>query len=307
MAKSLRSFMIRRSWGKSDAKRDEGLTTPDNIKRFDNIPYGNDPKFNLLDIYRPKSVEGNLPVIVNIHGGGWVYGTKEIYQYYCMSLSQKGFCVVNFNYRLAPENKFPAQLIDINSAFRFIEANENKYGFDLNNVFIVGDSAGGQMAGMYGCLLSNSAYKEEFTSFLVENGIQAPFTLPERIKIRAMGLNCGVYHFDENNLESHLKEYLRIGRNKDFNLKQVRLVSVINHVTKDFPPSFIMSCEGDFLKGEVPFLTSVLDKNNVEYKKKILGDKDNPLWHVFHVNMKLDIAHEINNEEIEFFKSKIEN
>ena len=76
------SERVRREWKIGDAKRDAGLTTPDDIQRFDNISYGEDLVWNLLDVYRPKKKDGKLPVIVNIHGGGWVYGDKEIYQFY---------------------------------------------------------------------------------------------------------------------------------------------------------------------------------------------------------------------------------
>ena len=72
------SERVRKEWKIGDAKRDAGLTTPEDIERFDNIAYGSDPVWNLLDVYRPKEQKGKLPVIVNIHGGGWVYGNKEI-------------------------------------------------------------------------------------------------------------------------------------------------------------------------------------------------------------------------------------
>ena len=96
---------IRTNWAISDRERDEGLTTPEDITRHDDISYGPYGEWNLLDIYHKKDVNTCQPTIVNIHGGGWVYGNKEIYQFYCMSLAQRGYTVVNFNYRLAPENK----------------------------------------------------------------------------------------------------------------------------------------------------------------------------------------------------------
>ena len=68
---------IRHDWGAADAKRDSGKKTPEDILRFDNILYGEDKTWQILDVYKPKSAEGKLPVIVNVHGGGWVYGTKE--------------------------------------------------------------------------------------------------------------------------------------------------------------------------------------------------------------------------------------
>lgn len=309
MGKSLNSMYIRWSWGRSDAKRDEGLTTPSTIDRVDNISYGPDKKYNLLDVYRPKaSSNKKLPVIVNIHGGGWVYGTKEIYQYYCMSLAEQGFAVVNFNYRLAPENKFPAQLIDVNRVFNFIQDNATAHGFDIDNVFIVGDSAGAQIAGLYTSLITNPNYRQAMMPLIISGlgGFDSlEFKLPDKICIRALGLNCGVYHFDTDAKDRFLREYIKFSKDPSFNSMLIKLVSVNSQITRFFPPCFVMSCEGDFLRDEVPLIEKVLEDNHVEYISKVLGTKEEPLWHVFHVNMKMDIAHQINREECEFFKSKI--
>ena len=102
---SAMSDQIRKMFGEGDAKRDAGLKTPDDIIRYDDIRYGTeDDKLQMLDVYRPKGISGKLPVIMSVHGGGWVYGDKEVYQFYCMSLAQRGFAVVNYSYRLALRN-----------------------------------------------------------------------------------------------------------------------------------------------------------------------------------------------------------
>ena len=113
------STIVRKAFAAGDMVRDAGLKTPEDVKRFDDIVYGEDKVWQSLDVYRPKAtnIEEKLPVIVSVHGGGWVYGDKEGYQYYCMSLAQRGFAVVNFSYRLAPESKFPASIIDTNLVF----------------------------------------------------------------------------------------------------------------------------------------------------------------------------------------------
>ena len=72
---SATSERIRREFAESDAVRDAGLTTPDDIQRYDDIAYGSHP-MQKLDVYRPRSATGLLPVIVSVHGGGWVYGDK---------------------------------------------------------------------------------------------------------------------------------------------------------------------------------------------------------------------------------------
>ena len=122
------SSIIRREFKKGDDIRDAGLTAPDDVIRYKDIAYGKDSAMQVLDVYRPKDTEGNLPVIVSVHGGGWVYGDKELYQYYCMSIAQRGFALVNFTYRLAPEYQFPAPMEDTNSVFAWILDNKDKYG-----------------------------------------------------------------------------------------------------------------------------------------------------------------------------------
>ena len=62
-----------------DNEKNAGLKTPDDIRRMDNLPYGPDSKWNLLDIYFPKQAEKPLPLIVSVHGGGWCYVDKDIY------------------------------------------------------------------------------------------------------------------------------------------------------------------------------------------------------------------------------------
>ena len=180
------SAIVRKTFAVGDMIRDAGLTTPDDIQRFDNIVYGEDKVWQSLDVYRPKAIniEEKLAVIVSVHGGGWVYGDKKTYQFYCMSLAQRGFAVVNFSYRLAPESKFPASIIDTNLVFGWILDHAEEYGFDTENVFAVGDSAGAHMLGLYTNLCTNpkyaKVYKEKF-------GIQTP----QDLKIRAVALNCG--------------------------------------------------------------------------------------------------------------------
>ena len=177
------SEFIRKSFKEGDDKRDAGLTTPEDIIRYDNLLYGEDPKWQVLDVYRPRNREGEkLPVIVSVHGGGWVYGDKERYQYYCMDLAQRGFAVVNFTYRLAPEYQFPAPLEDTNSVFAWVLAHSEEYGLDKEKVFALGDSAGGNILGLYCALCTNKEYAGQF-----------PFHVPEGFAPTAVALNCGDY------------------------------------------------------------------------------------------------------------------
>lgn len=287
---------IRTEWAISDAKRDEGLTTPENMTRYDDISYGPYGDYNLLDIYYTKNTVSPKPVIVNIHGGGWVYGSKEIYQFYCMSLAQRGFTVVNFNYRLAPENHYPAALEDINRVFSFLEKEGAKYMADTKNVFVVGDSAGGQLASQYLTIMTNSEYAKLFS-----------FKTPD-VTVRGCGLNCGLYDARmcaERGLNECFYEYLGKAITKD-DEALLDSLDVLKYMTKDFPPAYVMSACHDFLLPDAEPMYKHLQKIGVDCELGIYGTKEQEeVAHVFHVNCKLKEAAECNDAECSFFKKYI--
>ncbi len=288
---SLVSLMTRILFKRSDKRRDAGLTTPDDVKRFDNIQYGPDKKWNRLDVYRPKNIDGKLPVIVSVHGGGWVYGDKELYQYYCMSLVQHGFAVVNFTYRLAPKFKYPAQLEDTNNAFRWVLEHGEEYGLDTGNVFGVGDSAGGQLLGVYACMCTDREYAATL-----------PFSVPEGFAPRAVALNCGVYKLESNGSNGPSNALMKDLLPNRGTEEELRSISVMDHVTKDFPPAFIMTAEGDFLAPQAKPLVDKLNGLGGYAEYHYYGDADHKLGHVFHCNMKLAEAAQCNKDECEFFR-----
>ena len=113
--------IIRKTFSMGDMERDKNNQIPEDVVRYTDIRYANhDEKWNLLDVYRPKNIKGKLPVIMSVHGGGWVYGDKDVYQWYCMNLAQRGFAVVNYSYRLAPEYQYPASFEDTSTVAQWI-------------------------------------------------------------------------------------------------------------------------------------------------------------------------------------------
>lgn len=289
---SLTSFLVRYSFSRNDRKRDAGLTSPDTIKRFDDIQYGSDPKWHVLDVYRPLGTEGILPVIVNVHGGGFVYGDKELYQYYCMALAEHGFAVVNFTYRLAPEFRFPSALEDTSSVFGWVLENAGAYGFDVNNIFAVGDSAGANLLGLYCCIYSNPDYARNFS-------------FPAPVCPRAVILNCGLYrqtYSKKKDLNTLLMANLMPNRGTE---EEYHLLCVGEHTTPDFPSAFIMTGEGDFLADQaLPFYEN-LKALGVDTEYHFYGDKDHVLGHVFQCDIRLPEAIECTRDECEFLRERI--
>lgn len=290
------TLMFRRGCKRSDKKRDAGLTTPEDVKRYDDIFYGPDRNHHVLDIYRPKDLTEKIPVIVSVHGGGWVYGDKELYQWYCMSLAQRGFAVVNFTYRLAPRFKYPAGIEDTNTVFEWLINNASEYGLDTDNIFAVGDSAGAHMLSVYCDILSNPEYAETYH-----------LRIPENLHINAVALNCGCYDAvlkamdTTQNTAALMKDVLPHKGTKE----ELEWISPINHVTKDFPPAYIMTSNEDFLKDQAPVMLEKLHAEGVTCESAFYGTEQEPLGHVFHLDMRSEVAHKCNDAECAFFRKYI--
>lgn len=99
-----------------------------------------------LDVYRPSQAKSPVPVVMLIHGGGWVAGTKEEAALGALPYLEMGFAVVNVEYRLGKTSLAPAAVEDCLCALHWIGRNAKKYNFDLNKLVVTGGSAGGHLA-----------------------------------------------------------------------------------------------------------------------------------------------------------------
>lgn len=99
-----------------------------------------------IRIYTP---EGNemLPILIFFHGGGWVVGNIDTHDNTARYLAKKSSSiVVSVDYRLAPENPFPAAMDDAYSALQWVSQNAESFGGDPGRIAVAGDSAGGNLA-----------------------------------------------------------------------------------------------------------------------------------------------------------------
>lgn len=293
---SFTTFFVRRVFRGGDHQRDAGLETPEDIERFDDIAYGPDAVWQALDVYRPRAAEKGkkLPVIVSVHGGGWVYGDKDGYQHYCMSLAQRGFAVVNFSYRLAPKHKFPAPLEDTCTVFDWVRENAEKYGFDTGNIYAVGDSAGANILGLYICLCTNEDYAPQF-AFAPKDGL-----VP-----KAAAFNCGVYSARPTMPRDLLGRLMKDVMPKKGTPEEYAVINLSRHVTAAFPPCFVMTSTGDFLNAQAAPFAEKLQGLGVPCELHVYGDAENMLGHVFHCDVRSEDAAKCNDEECAFFQKYI--
>ena len=98
-------------------------------------------------IYRPRGLEGPLPCILHIHGGGYVAGDASGNEAMHRSLAPDlGCCILSVNYRLAPETRFPGAVEDCYAALVWLNANAAEAGVDPARIGVMGESAGGGLA-----------------------------------------------------------------------------------------------------------------------------------------------------------------
>lgn len=122
-------------------------TTAGTITR--NISYGGDP-YQILDLYLPSNAgQATLPVMVWIHGGGWLNGDHAGVPRQIRDLTLKGMAVISIDYRRST-TPYPTTIYDVRQAIRWIYVNATTYGFDPNHIGVSGASAGGHLAAMLG-------------------------------------------------------------------------------------------------------------------------------------------------------------
>lgn len=287
---SIQSIKFRIGATISDYKRDRIIPLPTGVKQVRNLSYGPHRKWNRMDIYYPEGA-GRCPIIVNVHGGGFVYGSKEIYKRYCMDLARRGFTVVNINYRLAPRWRFPTPMEDIHTVMRWLSHHAQQYHGDNRAIFMVGDSAGGQMVSQYAAIMSNPEYMALF-------GLKP---LLPGIGLRAVGLNCGLYDIKmvaTNHREGLELDYL----GKDLPNDDPRL-DVMNAITPAYPPAHITTACHDFLRPAAQPMFDHLQSKGIPCKLDIYGSEQDPsTGHVFHVNILRPEAVRCNDDQCAFFR-----
>ena len=280
---------------KNDNKRIASQTPTPGITQITDIPYADDDmKEHLLDLYYPEGTTEKLPVIIDVHGGGWLYGYKEINKYYCLKLAEKGFLVASINYRLADKFQFIDQVADVFSAFSWLSKNLKDYPADTGNIFLVGDSAGGQLV----CMSEAIRGSEK---------LQKAFCVTPTLSFRAIGAICPAVDLLSPNFMMNVNLKSLLGEKPKEN-PLYKYMNYENVAYLGMAPFYIVTADGDFLRKQAEKLKKILDRHGVEnvfyrYTDRLDGK---PLQHVFSVvNPYSEPAKREIKTMTDFFKSKI--
>ena len=223
---------------KSDKKRMSTQTPPENVVKVKDIPYIDDGNpYHKFDVFYPegKIAKEGLPVIIDIHGGGWMYATKDLNEYYCMELAKKGYCVFSISYRLVPDVTVNEQIKDCTEALAFIRANMKDYPANKKTVMLTGDSAGGQLA-LYSTILNNNPDAREIFG-----------TVDTKLNIKCLLLTSPVTYAKSGGWFSI---YTKKMWGKDYETKSTYNYMDLNEIMElanDMPPTYFITSSGDTL------------------------------------------------------------
>lgn len=237
------SMLIREEFDKGSAKTSKALEkyVPDNITQVENQQYRQNDKDGYLDVFYPEGTQKPLPTIVWVHGGAWVSGDKDNIDNYQKILAGKGFTTVSVDYSIAPEHKYPLPLHQLNDALGYLEKNAERLHIDRNQIVLAGDSAGSQIVAQMANMVTSPSYAKAI-------GIDPEL---DASSLKGMLLNCGAYDLALPDYNGPFGGFLHTvlwaySGKKDFlNDPALKTASVVNYITKDFPPTFITAGNTD--------------------------------------------------------------
>jgi acetyl esterase/lipase len=126
---------------------DVNIVTPENVAVYTDVSFAKVGDKELkLDLFVPKTTNKPVPLVVLIHGGCWLAGTRKDYDRYAVDLAKLGYAAASIDYRLSEEASYPAAVEDCRTAVQWLQAHADGYGIDSGRIALFGGSAGGHLA-----------------------------------------------------------------------------------------------------------------------------------------------------------------
>ncbi len=208
--------------------RGRGRRLPAGVKAIRNLEYAKVDRQSLkLDLYLPAKSKAAPPLLVWIHGGGWVKGSKSGVNLSMLRLSADGYAVASIDYRLTGLQSHPKQIHDCKGAIRWLRAKAGKYGYDATRIGAGGGSAGGHLV----LLLGTSGGVKELEGNVGGN-------LDQSSKVQAM-----LDLYGPSDFALFAKGKARFAGNKAAEL--IKSASPVTYISKDDPPLLIFQGDKD--------------------------------------------------------------
>ena len=265
---SLVKFNLKRSLDLDDVRE---ISTA-GLREYRDIPYSNrSGKELLMDIYEPIVDKGTeLPVIINIHGGGLIDGNKNISAGFCHQLAKRGYLVCSLEYRLIPAVRVYEQFDDVCAGMDCIGRKLVDFDVDFTRIYLVAESAGAYLATYVAAMRKSKALQEAI-------GYE-----PTKMFFNAMGLISGMFYTTR-------KDSLGWFLSRSIYGKDERSLAIAEYTNPEhpeiiynIPPCYLVTSKADMLERYTLDFAGELGNKGVEHYLRHMGS-DPKLIHAFSV------------------------
>jgi acetyl esterase/lipase len=238
-----------------------------------------------LDIYTPDGTGGKpRPVILWVHGGGFVSGSAAKVADYAILLAHADYTVASLDYSLAPRSRYPVPVRQGNAALRYLRGNASRFGGDPARIVLGGDSAGAQIASQLAAVQTDAALARSM-------GLTAAVP-PGRL--RGVVLFCGIYDLRTVSgtgfpgLRTFLWAYT--GARDWTSYPEIDQLSTVQHITAQYPPTFLSVGDADPFRFQAAELASGLKRDAIPLTTVFWNGTGDHLGHEYQFNFNLPEA-----------------
>ena len=236
------------------------------IEARENVVYKSTAEKNLTaDVYLPKAEKDEkFPAVLLIHGGGWLTGSKENLRPLAQRLAAEGYVAVTAAYRLGTEATYPAGVIDLKDAVKWMKENADQYKINKDKIAILGASAGAQLATLIGVTPDSEIYNSGKTE--ISDEVQAIVNID------------GIVSFIHPDAEEGWMAATWLGGSKDDNFETWKEASPLEYVDADTPPTlFINSSYPRFHAGRDE-MVKILEENEIYHEVHTIDKTPHAFW-----------------------------
>ncbi len=236
-------------------------------KKESHIPYEGDyDPWHVLNLYYPKDYDGShkLKTVIYIHGGGWLYGTVDLSERYLGWIASQGYAVMGMNYHLLQDTDLQGIVHDIYGAIFWLAHHGKDRGFDLDNILITGDSAGGHLTNLVACIENSEKLQRAYGVEGQELKIKALCVCSPCADINHLYIN-GDPETEEGEGTAAAYKRLLLGIQGEkapwYGLMGIdETIAALDTAPEDMPPMMLIETERDSLYIQSDFLIKQLDK-----------------------------------------------
>lgn len=284
---------------KDSASYDKALP---NVQFQENQTYPSSRKKNTFDLYYPQTSKQAVPVVLWVHGGGYVGGDKSGMKEFATRLvADSSVAFISMNYELAPDAPYPSQLQQVNELVQFLLEKKQAYPMlDLSKLFIGGDSAGAQIALQYATVQTNANYAKELgmTAALPASHLKGTLSYCGPVDLKQMANQQSDNRFMKFFVKTVAWSLLGT---KDWQTSaELQEVSLVDKVTKEFPPTYLTDGNSFSFQEQGLALVQRLKTLNVPVSALFFKDKKATITHEYQFDYQTKEAKQCYQETVQF-------